>query len=159
MAYITNIAADRLREKGNRVLVISADRYLRATPGAATFDGLKAKVFLAVHAEGSVKPCSAKASLGYPNKSSLMTAHTVGWSLASALGYSYSDFSRDGYTGNEADYYMFRQVQADRLMAILEVGELTCPDRERQLISSAQLIGANLAYAIDFIVKTPTAKV
>jgi N-acetylmuramoyl-L-alanine amidase len=156
VAYITNVTADELRREGNSVLVLSADHYLRPTPGHAGFDGLKAKVFIAIHADGSVKPCSTGPSLGYQSNSSLLAMHAVGWSLASALGYRYSDFNHDNFTANEAQYYMFRQVQADRLTGLLEVGELTCPNSERDLISSSKLVGRNIARALTFIVQTPT---
>jgi N-acetylmuramoyl-L-alanine amidase len=156
VAYITNVIAEELRRGGDSVLVLSADHYLRPTPGLAGFDGLKAKVFLAIHADGSVKPCSTGPSLGYHSNSSLLAMHAVGWSLAAALGYKYSDFNHDNFTANEAQYYMFRQVQADRLAGLLEVGELTCPVSEKDLINSAKLVGRNIARALTFIVQTPT---
>jgi N-acetylmuramoyl-L-alanine amidase len=156
VAYITNVAAQSLRRDGDSVLVVSADKYLRPTARNAAFDGLRAKVFLAIHADGSVAPCSTHASLAYQSNSSLMSMHAVGWTVAAALGYSYLDFTKDNYTDNEAGYYMFRQVEANRLTGLLEVGELTCPAREKQLIDSSRLIGRNIAYAVNFIVRTPT---
>lgn len=156
VAYITNVVAEQIRRDGNSVLVVSADNFLRPTPGHASFDGLKTKVFLAIHADGSVRPCSTGPSLGYRSNSSLLAMHAVGWSLAAALGYKYSDFNHDNFTANEAQYYMFRQVQAERLTGLLEVGELTCPDSERDLINESNLIGRNIARALEFIVQTQT---
>jgi N-acetylmuramoyl-L-alanine amidase len=156
VAYITNIIANELRRNGNSVLVVSADKYLRSTSGPTEFNGLKSQVFLAVHADGNVKPCSTGPSLGYSSNSSLMAMHAVGWSLAAALGYKYSDFNHDNFTANEARYYMFRQVRADKLTGLLEVGELTCPDSERDLVSSSNLVGRNVARALTFIVQTPS---
>jgi hypothetical protein len=49
---------------------------------------------------------------------------------------------------------LFRQVQAERVTGLLEIGELTCPDTEKQLIISANHIGDNVAQALDFIAKT-----
>jgi N-acetylmuramoyl-L-alanine amidase len=155
-AYVTNVIAQSLRSAGDSVLVVSADDYLRPTSRNVPFDGLRAKVFLAIHADGSDRPCTTGPSLGYDSDSSLLAMHAVGWGLAAALGYNYSDFNRDNFTANEARYYMFRQIQADRLAGLLEIGELTCPASEKQLINSSRLIGLNIARALDFIVQTPS---
>lgn len=152
-AYITDITATKLREGGLSVLVVSADSYLRPTPGKA-FDGLKARAFLAIHADGSSIPCKTGPSLAYKAQTSPFAMHAIGWGLASALGYSYTDFRRDNYTVNEARYYMFSQVQADRLTGVLEVGELTCRESEEKLITNSKIVGANIAKALDFIVHT-----
>lgn len=146
VSYMTGVAAEELRDAHVSVLVVSADHYPR--------QGLRAKVFLAIHADGSDRPCSTGPSLGYQSNSSLLAMHTVGWSLGAALGYGYTDFNRDNFTVNEAKYYMFRQVQADRLTGLLEVGELTCPKSEKQLVGSAHLVGINVARALQFIVQT-----
>jgi N-acetylmuramoyl-L-alanine amidase len=147
VSYMTSVAAESLRRANVSVLVVSADHYPRP--------GLKAKVFLAIHADGNAQPCSTGPSIGYQSKSSLLAMHAVGWSLGAALGYSYNDFNRDNFTANEASYYMFRQVKGDRLSGLLEVGELTCSKSERQLIGSSTLVGDNIARALQFIVQTP----
>jgi hypothetical protein len=46
---------------------------------------------------------------------------------------------------------MFGVVKAERLTGLLEVGELTCPEREKKLIGSSELIGDNIASALKFI--------
>jgi hypothetical protein len=149
VAYVTDVVARRLRDDGLSVLIVSADKYPRPLSAA--------KVFLAIHAEGSVKQCHAKASLAYNSTSSLLAMHAVGWALSSALGYRYSDFARDNYTPAERDYYMFRAAKADRLMGMLELGELTCEEREKQLISSSELIGVNIASALKYVVRMRVA--
>src|ERR1017187_4002029 len=145
VAYVTDVVARQLRNDGFSVLIVSADKYPRPIPAA--------KVFLAIHAEGSVSPCHAKASLAYDSTSSLLAMHAVGWALSSALGYRYSDFAKDNYTAAERDYYMFRVVRADRLKGLLELGELTCEDKEKQLISSSELIGVNIASALKYVAR------
>jgi hypothetical protein len=135
-------------------LVISADQYIRPS-SKDPFDGLTAKVFLAIHLEGSEKPCYGKASLGYPKGSLPFTMHTIGWSLSNALGYNYKDFAHDNFTPNEASYYMFSRVQTDRLTGLLEVGEVTCKETEKLIISSSDVIAQNLAYALNVIVRAP----
>jgi hypothetical protein len=151
-AYITNILAQRLRDDGDSVLVISADHYLRPSSNAK-FDGLTSKIFLAIHLDASPTPCRGKASLAYPKGSLPFSMHTVGYSLAEALGYNPVDFEHDNYTVNEARYYMFSQVRADRLTGLLEVGELTCEPKEKQFIASADVIAQNVAEALDYVVK------
>jgi N-acetylmuramoyl-L-alanine amidase len=155
-SYVTNVIAKSLRRTGNSVLVVSADNYVRPTFKNGTFDGLRSKVFLAIHADGSVHPCSTGPSLAYQSKTSPLAMHAIGLGLADALGYDYSDFNKDNFTVNEAHYYMFKQVQADRLTGLIEIGELTCPKNEKRLIGSSDLIGLNLARGIDFMVHTST---
>lgn len=145
-AFIVNETAKKLRSLHNKVLVVSADVYR---------PDLKTRVFLAVHADGAKEPCTTGPSLAYKSDSSLLAMHAIGWSLATATGYSYSDFRKDGFTANEARYYMFRKVNADRMTGLLEVGELTCSPVEKKLVTSAQLIGDDLASALDFISRTP----
>jgi N-acetylmuramoyl-L-alanine amidase len=147
VSYMTNLVAESLRGANISVLVVSADHYPRT--------GLRSKVFLAIHADGSARPCSTGPSLAYQSNSSLLAMHAVGWSLSAALGYSYTDFKRDNFTADEAKYYMFKHVQAEQLTGLLEVGELTCPKSERTLIGSSNLVGRNIARAVQFIVEIP----
>jgi hypothetical protein len=51
---------------------------------------------------------------------------------------------------------MFRVAKTDRLKGLLEVGELTCEDKEKELIRSSELIGDNVAAALKFIVQLPS---
>lgn len=154
VAYITNVVAETLRGYNHSVLVVSADDYLKPTHRGDAFDGLNAKVFLAIHADGSAHPCSTGPSLGYQSKSSFFAMNAVAYGLATALGYKYSDFNHDNFTANEAQYYMFRQVQADQLTGLLEIGELTCEKAEKKLISSSDLIGHNIGNGIDYVIRT-----
>lgn len=151
VAFISSVIADQLRRDKISVLVISADNYLLPTH-AEPFDGLKAKVFLSVHADGSAPPCKTGPSLAYKSKTSVLAMHAVGLSLSAALGKDYSKFRHDNFTEDEHDYYMFHKIQADRLTGLLEVGELTCREDEIQLIDSSTLIGQNIAQALGFIV-------
>lgn len=159
VAYVTNVVADRLRRTGESLVVVSADGYLRPTRFGADFNGLRGKVFLAIHADGSNAPCSTGPSLGYRLPATPLAMHMIGLGLADALGYDYASFRKDNFTANEADYYMFRQVHTIRLTGLLEVGELTCQKSERELIMSSHAVGVNVARAIDFILSTPRAAV
>jgi hypothetical protein len=152
VAYLTNIVADTLRSSGRSVLVVSADNYLRPTRFGSDFDGLRSKIFLAIHADGSERPCSIGPSLAYKRPASSLALHAIGFGLATALGYDYSDFH---FTATEGRYYMFQQVRAKRLTGVLEVGELTCEKSERELIEYSHLVGVNIGRAIKFVLDTP----
>jgi Caspase domain len=154
VAYVTNIVASTLRSFGKSVLVVSADNYIRPTQFEGEFNGLRSKVFLAIHADGSEPPCSTGPSLAYKEPAPLLALHAIGFSLSAALG---DDYLETDFAVTEGRYYMFKQVRAPRLTAVLELGELTCEKSERKLIMFSPLIGANVGRAIDFILSTPEA--
>lgn len=143
VAYLVGPIADSLRKQGLRVLVLRADPTIKGP--------LKANIFLAIHAEGSPVACAGKPSLGYERKTSPMAMHALGWALAQALGYSYEDFQRDNFTANEAAYYMFRSIQTTYMKGVLEIGEITCADKEDMLIRSSDEIAHNVTRALSFI--------
>jgi hypothetical protein len=143
VAYIAGPIADDLSRRGLRVLVIPADPIIEGT--------LKAKIFLAIHADGSTVPCKGKPSLGYGSNTSPMAMHAIGWALGQALGYSYDDFAHDNFTANESKYYMFNRVQTKLMKGVLEIGEITCNDKEDRLIQNSADISANVARALTFI--------
>lgn len=146
VAYIADQMAKNLHHTGEKVLVVSADNYLRS--------GLHGKVFVAIHADGSQPSCKTGPSLGYQKPTTAIAMNFVALGLADALGYDFQEF-RSNFTANEARYYMFSHVKASRLTGLLEVGELTCEKSERALILNSHAIGANIARSIDFILHTP----
>jgi len=143
VAYVVGAAARQLGKQNVNVLVVSADQYST---------GLRAKVFLAVHADGSESKCKTGPSLAYEASSSPHAMHAIGWGLAQAMGYVYKDFMRDNFTANEANYYMFGKVKSGTMKGLLEVGELTCAKMEEQLVLNADAIAENLARALAFVV-------
>jgi N-acetylmuramoyl-L-alanine amidase len=64
VAYIAGVVAERLRHDSLSVLVISADKYPRPLP--------MARIFLAIHAEGTDNRCRAKASMAYGRVGSII---------------------------------------------------------------------------------------
>ena len=149
VAYIVNKASAELKGKGLNVLVVPADNSTK---------GLEAKIFLSVHADGATASCTTGPSLAYEDNSSLLAMHAIGWALAQSLGYSYEQFRKDGYTVNSARYYMFPRIKTSVMKGLLEIGELTCDTIEPRLITSADMIGKNLARAIIFVGQLDTAK-
>ncbi len=142
-AYLVRRIAEALAQQGKlKVLTLSADTYAPR---------LKGKLFLAIHADGSTKPCSTGPSLSYQKNNSTLAMHAVGWALSQALGYQYDQFRKDGFTANAAHYYMFGRVDATVMKGLLEVGELTCEDVEKRLVAGADAIAANVAKALLFV--------
>lgn len=144
VAYLVRKIQQELTKSGQmNVLTLSADKYSH---------GLKAKIFLAIHADGSTVQCKTGPSLSYQTDSSTLAMHAIGWGLTQAVGYKYGEFKKDGFTANAANYYMFSQVNAPLMKGILEVGELTCPEIEERLVVAADGIAINVARAIKFVI-------
>lgn len=149
VAHIARTVAEGLRDSGLNVLLVPAD-------GVPI--GMNAKVFLAIHADGSEKACKIGPSLAYGGRTSPHAMHAIGFALSRAFGYDYADFMKDNYTVAESKYYMFAKVNTTIMKGLLEVGELTCPDIERRLIESSPVIGANVAAGLKYIAETQAAK-
>jgi len=97
----------------------------------ADFNGffeVKAAVF--IHFDGSDRPCSTGASIGY---------HDAGSSAAAQLWrdmysrYFPFTFMPDNFTVNLRDYYAFRQVHAADGALVIELGEISCPAQREWL--------------------------
>lgn len=146
VAYIVGEVARDLKAKNLNVLIVSADHY---SPN------LKAKVFLAVHADGNPKPCATGPSLGYEKNTSMHAMHAIGWGLGQALGYTYTDFMKDNMTVNVARYYMFGRIKTSSVKGLLEIGDLSCAKQEDRMIVNADKIAANVARALRFVIAAP----
>jgi hypothetical protein len=142
-AHFVSEIAKQLSAGGLKVLVVPADGVKKS---------LNAKIFLAIHADGSAKACSTGPSLAYEHSSDLLSIHAIGAGLAHAFGYAYEDFRKDNYTADEHKYYMFRRVNTTMLKGLLEVGEVTCARSETRLITASREISFNVASALAFLV-------
>lgn len=147
-AYIVELAAAELKARDINALILHADDFRRDKSQTSQFEGLRAYIFLAVHADGSVNECKSAPSLGYDANSDLLGMHAIAFGLATSLGYSYKDFMRDGFTSNLTNYYAFKHIKTRGYGGVLEIGELTCPEEEKLLVESASLIGKNLGVSI-----------
>jgi hypothetical protein len=97
----------------------------------ADFDGLfevKAAVF--IHFDGSDRPCSTGASIGYHNGGSSDAAKL--WRDMYARYFPFT-FMPDNFTDNLRDYYGFRQVHAADGALVIELGEISCPAQRQWL--------------------------
>lgn len=135
-AFLVQRISTALKDGGYDVLVIPADGYPRP---------IDTQIFLAIHADGSETPCNSAPSMGYDDPSDTLGVHAVGFALATALGYSYDEFMDDGFTKALREYYAFPHMRTTKFEGVLEVGELSCPEEEELLISSAELVASNIA--------------
>ena len=156
VSFVTARIASDLRTRGLAVLVVPADGYLRNNPQTPGWDGLRGSAFVAVHADGNENKCKSGPSLGYAPNTSPHEMHVLAVGMAQALGYRYSDFLRDNFTSNEANYYMFKHVPDARLRGLIEIGEVTCPQDEREMIGNAEALAKNIAYSIHFLLSMPS---
>ena len=156
VAFVAGQIAAELRRKGFKVLVVSADSYIVDDQSTPAWEGLSAKTFVAIHADGNVKACSTGPSLGYSPGTSPHAMHAIGLAISQALGYKYADFMKDNFTANESKYYMFQNVKSDGLKGLLEIGELTCEADEKSLVEHSTLLAGNIAHAVNFILTLPS---
>ncbi len=108
----------------------------------ADFDGsfnVKAAVF--IHFDGSDRPCSTGASIGYHDSGSSAAAKL--WRDMYSRYFPFT-FMADNFTDNLRDYYGFRQVHAAAGALVIELGEVSCP-------AQRQWLAARLKPAADFI--------
>lgn len=129
---VANAATAVLRGRGFTVAREPAD-----FPG--TYD-VKAAVF--IHFDGTDRPCTSGASIGYHTDASKAAADL--WRRRYGAVFPFR-FMPDNFTRNLSDYYGFRQVHAQDGALVLELGELTCPPQKRWLASRLQWEGEFIA--------------
>lgn len=96
-----------------------------------------------VHFDGSSRPCSSAASIGYHQTRDATAA--AAWRRLYGFYWPFG-FRSDNFTDNLRDYYAFRQVDASDFSLVLELGEITCPQQRQWLAPRLQWEGELLAY-------------
>ncbi len=130
---VADAATKILREHGISVARLPADFDGRYTVRAALF----------IHFDGSARPCSSGASIGYHRDRDAAAAHA--WRKLYAAYFPFR-FQPDNFTIGLRDYYAFRQVDASNGALVLELGEITCPAQRAWLARRLQWEGALIAY-------------
>jgi len=107
-----------------------------------------ARIAVAIHFDGSKRPCSTGASIGYDIN------HINTKKLANHWKNIYKDYfpfkwHRDNFTQNLADYYGFSRVNSEKGFLVLELGEITCNKQIEWLEPRLELIAIKIA---DFII-------
>lgn len=113
----------------------------------ADFDGtydVKAAIF--IHFDGTDRPCTSGASIGYHTAASKPAAELWHQMYGSVIPFR---FKPDNFTDNLSDYYGFRQVDAQDADLVLEMGELTCPAQRAWLLPHLQLEGDMIAQFVN----------
>lgn len=135
---VADSATVNLRQKGFKVLRVSADFQ----------QGYKAEVKLAlfIHFDGSKKPCSSKASVGYDDPTDQPAAKA--WKDFYNLYWPFG-FMPDNYTTNLSDYYGFSYTHTEDSELVLELGEITCLEQAEWLLPRLEWIGEIIAEFIE----------
>lgn len=116
----------------------------------ADFDGtfeVKAAIF--IHFDGSDRPCSTGASIGYHDPASAPAARL--WRSMYSRVFPFR-FMPDDFTDNLRDYYGFRQVDAASGALVIELGEVSCPAQRQWLESRLKTDGDLIASFVETLV-------
>ena len=136
---VADEATRMLREHGLTVVREPAD-----------FDGefaVDAAIF--IHFDGSTKPCSSGASIGYHEPRFRAAANT--WRDLYSHYFPFG-FQPDDFTVSLRDYYGYRQVQATHASLVLELGELTCARQRAWLEPRLAFDGDLIAYFVSRLI-------
>ncbi len=128
---VADEAARRLRAAGFSVIRVPADYTERYHVRAAIF----------IHFDGSVRPCSSGASIGYPHGSA---GAARAWRRFYARYFPFG-FEADNFTAALRDYYAYRSVDPNPNTLLLEMGELTCPAQRAWLVPRTRELGDLIA--------------
>jgi hypothetical protein len=130
---VADAIAKTLRAHGVTVARLPADFDGTYDVGAAVF----------IHFDGSLRPCSSGASIGYHRSADAGAADA--WRTLYAAYFPFR-FQPDNFTVSLRDYYAFRQVDATAGALVLELGEITCPAQRAWLAPRLQWEGALIAH-------------
>ncbi len=105
------------------------------------------RIAVAIHFDGSSKPCSTGASIGYDRNHPKARRLALRWR---SIYHNYFPFKwhKSNYTKNLADYYGFSRVNSEKGFLVLELGEITCDKQVEWLEPRLDLIATKIA---DFI--------
>lgn len=142
-ALLATMVADRLQAAGVKTLVIGAKGY--AQP-------LKTKIFLALHLDGGVRPCTVGPSVGYGKDSDKEGMLSMAMAIAVAMNYDVRDFLQSNYHKGLEAYYAYRHVEASLFEGVLNFGEMTCPANEERILARKDVLADNLATALRFAI-------
>jgi hypothetical protein len=103
-----------------------------------------ARLAIAIHFDGSKRPCSTGASIGYDHD------HIHAKKVAQRWKDVYDEYfpfkwHRDNFTKNLSDYYGFSRVNSEKGFLVLELGEITCNKQIEWLEPRLELIAIKVA--------------
>lgn len=102
---------------------------------------------IAIHFDGSARPCSTGASVGYDREHINARRTALRWK---SIYRNYFPFKwhKDNFTENLANYYGFDRVNSEKGFLVLELGEISCNEQIEWLEPRLDLIALKIA---DFI--------
>jgi hypothetical protein len=106
------------------------------------------RIAIAIHFDGSKRPCSTGASIGYDTKNINVKRIASHWKSIYKDYFPYK-WHRDNFTKNLSDYYGFSRVNSEKGFLVLELGEITCSEQVKWLEPRLDLIATKIA---DFII-------
>jgi len=107
-----------------------------------------ATIAVALHFDGSEKPCATGASIGH-NGSSASRAMAKRWRETYGAFFPFK-WHRDNFTKNLSDYYGFSRVSTTKGFLVLELGEITCDEQMDWLKPKLKEVASKIAH---FIIK------
>ena len=107
------------------------------------------RIAIAIHFDGSNRPCSTGASIGYDVNHINAKNLARDWKRR-YRGYFPFKWHHDNFTKNLADYYGFSRVNSEKGFLVLELGEITCKNQTNWLQPRLELIALRIA---DFIME------
>ena len=105
----------------------------------------KVKLAIAIHFDGSSKPCRSGASIGYGNPNHQTLANH--WRDIYQKEFPFK-WMKDNFTKNLSQYYGYKYVFSQKGFILVELGELTCNRQAIWLKPRLKRIGRLIAYFI-----------
>ncbi len=106
-----------------------------------------ARIAVAIHFDGSTKPCSTGASIGYDPYHSRAKRTALRWKKIYKNYFPFK-WHKENFTKNLSEYYGFNRVNTEKGFLVLELGEITCNEQIKWLEPRLDLIAIKIA---DFI--------
>ena len=129
----------------NEVTRVLKEMGLKVIRTGANIPISRVKLAIAIHFDGSSKPCHSGASIGYGNSNYKPLANH--WKKLYDKEFPFR-FMRDNFTKNLSQYYGYKYVFSSKGFLLLELGEITCRRQAIWLKPRLKRIGRLIAYFI-----------
>lgn len=133
------------RDVANEVTRILEEAGVSVIRTGARMPIARVKLALAIHFDGSKRPCHSGASIGYGNPNHKALADN--WKSIYSNYYPF-DWMKDNFTDNLSGYYGYKYVFAQKGFLVLELGELTCKQEALWLRNRLKKVAGLIAYFI-----------
>jgi len=133
---------------GQEIERILKKRGIDVATSGARIPIANATIAVALHFDGSEKPCSTGASIGH-NGSYASKAMARRWKREYRSFFPFS-WHRDNFTEDLRDYYGFSRINTTKGFLVLELGEITCDKQMDWLRPRLKRVASKIAY---FIIK------